>query len=465
MRRIRPFILLRSLLPTLFVIFALAMETGIVNAQQLKTTAQTERTLKRLETNTDRFSKSIDASLDRSRLNDSALEDQTNALVDELEFTTDRLKERAEDGIVIHSDVYEVLRRGTRLDMFMNTHNLSPVAQRDWKRVRGDLGLLARSYGVPWTWVPNTVNNSALNRASTQHVLRRLEQTADEFRESFDNSLDKSRLDGSSYEDFMNNVVATFERALDKLKGQANTSGPLDGEDLRTALNNAATIDEFLRRQSLSLRIRRDWARVKANLDDLAFLNKVAWDWSVRPGISPIANNLQQAQGERIGLTAMPTSSLTAIAREVRHELLSDLPYYSVFDWIEFEVLPDKTVVLTGEVTTPPDTKSRAEAVVKDVEGVNRVVNQIRVLSVSPNDDRLRRALYNAIYGFNSPLFRYGVGSRQAIHIIVDGGRATLKGVVDSQSDKQLAFSRARNVAGLFEVNNELVVDRGRLAM
>lgn len=75
-----------------------------------------------------------------------------------------------------------------------------------------------------------------------------------------------------------------------------------------------------------------------------------------------------------------------------------------------------------------------------------------------PNDARLRRELYNVIYGFNSPLFRYGIGSRQAIHIIVDGGRATLKGVVDSEADKDHAYIRARGVSGLFAVNNELMV-------
>ncbi len=129
-----------------------------------------------------------------------------------------------------------------------------------------------------------------------------------------------------------------------------------------------------------------------------------------------------------------------------------------MFDWIDFEVLPDNTVVLRGEVTTPPDTKSRAEAVVKDVEGVSRVVNEIRVLPFSPNDGHLRRELYNAIYGYNSPLYRYGIGANQAIHIIVEGGRATLKGVVDTRAERDQAYLRAAGVPGLFGVTNELTV-------
>jgi hyperosmotically inducible protein len=450
----------------LIKVFSLAMAFAVVlglsygsaNGQSPRTTVQTERILNQLEMNTDRFSKSIDSALDRSRINDSNLEDQVNALVDEFEFATDRLKDRAKDNMVISLDVNEVLRRGMHLDAFMQRHNLAAAAERDWRAVRNDLDELARAYGVTWTWTPEGVRNSKLTKAWTRQVIQRLENASNDFRSSFDAGVDRSRLDGSSYEDFMNKVVAQFEDSVDKLEDQVDGSGEMDPQEIRVTLNNAAAIDDFLRRQPLDPRTRRDWARVKANLDDLAFLNQVAWNWTMRTNAAP-AGNSQQAQGQRVGLGRMAApASLNEIAREVRHELLSDLPYYGVFDWIEFEVLPDNTVVLRGQVTAPPDTKSRAEAVVADVPGVARVVNEIRVLPVSPNDERLRRALYNAIYNFNSPLFRYGVGSRQAIHIIVDGGRATLKGVVDNQGDKQLAYQRARSVPGLFAVNNELMV-------
>lgn len=344
--------------------------------------------------------------------------------------------------------------------MFMQRHNFLPAAERDWRMIRWDLDHLARVYSVTWTWVPGSIQNSALNKSWTKQVIQRLEETTDQFRSSFDAGLDRSRIDGSSYEDFMNSVMAQFERSVDKLEDDANSSKQLDSTDITLALTNAAAIDDFLRRYTLFDRTRRDWARVKANLDDLAFINQVAWDWSKRSNAAPVvAMIVPPAKGQRVGLSTMMTNRpVNAVAREVRHELLSELPYYTVFDWIEFEVLPGNTVVLRGEVTTPPDTKSRAEAVVKDVSGVSRVVNEIRVLPVSPNDARLRRELYNAIYGFNSPLFRYGIGSRQAIHIIVDGGRATLKGVVDSQADKDQAYIRARGVPGLFAVTNDLMV-------
>ena len=144
--------------------------------------------------------------------------------------------------------------------------------------------------------------------------------------------------------------------------------------------------------------------------------------------------------------------------KEVRHELVM-LPYYGVFDWLQFSVKPDSTVVLVGQVTRPT-LKSDAENVVKRIEGVERVVNQIEVLPLSPNDDRIRRAVYRALFNFNSPLFRYGMGAVPSIHIIVRHGQVTLKGVVGSQADANLANIRARGVSGTFGVNNELMVER-----
>ena len=144
------------------------------------------------------------------------------------------------------------------------------------------------------------------------------------------------------------------------------------------------------------------------------------------------------------------------LIREIRHELVT-LPYYGVFDWLQFEPQGD-TVILRGQVVRP-STKSEAESRVKDIEGVARVVNEIEVLSVSPQDDRLRLALYRTIYGQNSPLFRYATQAVPSIHIIVNRGHATLKGVVANKGDAQIAYIRARGVPGLFSVKSELTIE------
>ena len=144
------------------------------------------------------------------------------------------------------------------------------------------------------------------------------------------------------------------------------------------------------------------------------------------------------------------------ISREVRHELVM-LPYYGVFDNLAYRV-DGNIVTLLGQVTKPI-LKSDAEKVVKGIEGVTRVNNQIQVLPLSPMDDQTRIAEYRTIYGFQG-LDRYAMQAVPSIHIIVENGKVTLEGAVDSQADKDLAALRANTVAGVFSVTNHLQVKR-----
>jgi hyperosmotically inducible periplasmic protein len=142
------------------------------------------------------------------------------------------------------------------------------------------------------------------------------------------------------------------------------------------------------------------------------------------------------------------------IQKEVRHELLM-LPYVTVFDNLAYKVEGYK-VTLLGQVTNPV-VKSDAERAVKRIEGVEQVDNRIEALPVSPNDDRLRRELFRAIYGY-APLEKYGLGVLKPIRIIVKNGHVTLEGAVDTQADKDAAGIRANGVSGVFSVTNNLKV-------
>ena len=142
------------------------------------------------------------------------------------------------------------------------------------------------------------------------------------------------------------------------------------------------------------------------------------------------------------------------ITREVRHELLM-LPYLDVFDNLAYKV-NGYNVTLLGQVTRPT-LKSDAENVVKRIEGVEHVDNQIEVLPPSPDDDRLRLRLYQAIYGY-PPMQKYALGVQKPIRIIVKNGHVTLEGVVDNEGDKNIANIRANSVSGVFSVTNNLQV-------
>ena len=144
------------------------------------------------------------------------------------------------------------------------------------------------------------------------------------------------------------------------------------------------------------------------------------------------------------------------LEEKVRHELAS-LPYYNVFDDLSFRV-DGGTVTLFGEVTQPV-LKSDAENVVKNIEGVARVDNQIEVLPVSFTDDQIRMRVYRAI--FSQPgLERYAMGVIPSIRIIVKNGDVKLVGAVNTDMDRQLAYMRANRVPGVFAVTNDLKVEK-----
>lgn len=160
---------------------------------------------------------------------------------------------------------------------------------------------------------------------------------------------------------------------------------------------------------------------------------------------SPINNSSQQ-------------KVINYLVKEVRHQLIT-LPYYNLFDWLEGEVTADGIVTLRGYVVRA-STKSDAEDRIKEIEGVEKVVNEIEVLPPSPADDHIRRQIYFALFNENSQLLPYMIQSVPPIHIIVKTGRVILKGVVATTMDSQLTEMKARNVPGTFEVKNELLVEK-----
>ncbi len=146
----------------------------------------------------------------------------------------------------------------------------------------------------------------------------------------------------------------------------------------------------------------------------------------------------------------------TQLAKEIRHNLLM-LPYYSIFDDLSFRL---NGTVVTLEGACPPeppwDIKSDAENAVKRIKGVTQVINNIKELPLSPMDDQIRRAVARAIYGDPEIGMRYGYQALPSIHIIVDNGHVTLKGVVDNQMDDTLIRTRANQVPNVFSVTDDL---------
>lgn len=143
-------------------------------------------------------------------------------------------------------------------------------------------------------------------------------------------------------------------------------------------------------------------------------------------------------------------------AKKIRKELVT-LPFFSVFDNMAFK-MEDGVVTLYGQVTRPTLRKD-AQRVVERVEGVDQVINKIEVLPLSNFDDRIRVAVFRAIYR-QPGLNRLALQAVPPIHIIVKNGNVTLEGVVANKTDSTLAYLAANGVSNVFSVKNNLQIER-----
>lgn len=173
---------------------------------------------------------------------------------------------------------------------------------------------------------------------------------------------------------------------------------------------------------------------------------------------SPAPQQSSQQNSESRQNAPLTPRDQARITREVHHQLVL-LPYYGVFDNLEYKVASDGTVTLLGQVRKPV-LKSDAENAVKNIEGVPQVKNEIKVLPLSNMDDSIRIRVYRAIYSAPA-LTKYEYMAVPPIHIIVDNGHITLEGVVDSKMDKQIAETKAKGVPGVFSVQDNLRIVGG----
>ena len=159
-----------------------------------------------------------------------------------------------------------------------------------------------------------------------------------------------------------------------------------------------------------------------------------------------------------LAMTALPLSPAAAdgpkydLFQRVQEQVLR-YSFFTVFDNVNVEIADEGHVVLTGHVTAEHKAKTLKKRV-DALEGVTVVTNEIAVLPVSGFDDRLRHRIARAIYG-NPNFWHYAASANPSIHIVVNRGHVTLTGVVDSETDRQLARALAGQF-NAFSVTNEL---------
>jgi osmotically-inducible protein OsmY len=154
--------------------------------------------------------------------------------------------------------------------------------------------------------------------------------------------------------------------------------------------------------------------------------------------------------------TAPELTGDAAIAQKAAHEVRS-YAYYSLFDDVKIQV-NNGTVQLTGEVTQPWK-KDTLGKLIRNINGVTSVDNELKVAPLSAFDDSIRLQVARAI--FRDPtMSMYAIQPVPPIHILVDNGHVTLEGVVRTPMEKEIAGIRANSAMSFGMVTNNLRVEQ-----
>jgi hyperosmotically inducible periplasmic protein len=228
-------------------------------------------------------------------------------------------------------------------------------------------------------------------------------------------------------------------------QSMAAAQSPEDNNLRAQIINKALSKSQF---KNIQVSVTNGIAKLSGTVD--VFYWKEEADKRVHrvKGVKAVDNEIEVA-GPEISDPQLQNKLVTAIAY--------DRVGYGTTPFNAISVSVNNGVVTLGGTAYGPVDADSAVAVASNTKGVKDVINNISVDPVSPMDDRIRRAVYRAVYGFPS-LNRYAIDPAQPIRISVQNGNVTLFGVVDRQADKDAAGIRANSVPGVFKVINDLQV-------
>jgi hypothetical protein len=128
-----------------------------------------------------------------------------------------------------------------------------------------------------------------------RNLLSRLDTTAAAFRASFDQAINRSRINGRRAESDINQAVDDYQQAIDRLRDRVDNR-QADTADVEDVLRRAASIDRFMTSNALDATAQRDWKTLRGNLDGLARAYGVAWNWTASPSTPARVNDQQVGQ-------------------------------------------------------------------------------------------------------------------------------------------------------------------------
>jgi hypothetical protein len=271
---------------TTFVAANLSVTTTVLAQRVYRETDSSMRNLiRRVETRSDTFSRTLENALDRSPLNGTAREDEINRLVTDFELATDQLRTRFEARQSTTADARAVLDRAARINSFLLNNQLEFRVEQDWRLLRTDLDQLARAYYITWRW--DTAGSGGdtgygLSDAQMRQLINQINSRTTAFSRTFRNQLNRGGFGDRYAVDEVRRHLSEFETAAMQLRNRFNNRQASE-TDVRNVLEHAAYLNSFMATHQLAYGAENNWNMLRQDLDRLASAYNVAWNWSTTP--------------------------------------------------------------------------------------------------------------------------------------------------------------------------------------
>ncbi len=311
-------------MPLLLTVFAAALAyvptSALAQRVYRESDSSMRNLIRRIETRSDTFSRTLENALNRSALNGTAREDEINRLVTDFEAATDQLRTRFNERRSTQADARAVLDRATLINSFLLNNRIDFRVEQDWRLLRNDLDQLARAYYLTWRW--DSVGSGTgydLSDAEMRRLLNQINSRTTAFSRTFRNQLNRRNV-GADYE--LNEArrhLSEFETAVMQLRNRFNYRQSNESE-IRDVLEHGTYLNNFMVRHQLSYAAENNWTQLRSDLDRLASASNIAWNWSTTPG-GPVYGDDAQLTG-----TYRLDTSRSTDARRAAEDATRNLP-------------------------------------------------------------------------------------------------------------------------------------------
>src|SRR5689334_6029296 len=291
---------------SVFILLAFSIVIGVsIQAQpqpNRNNTRAVGNMLQRLERSSSRFRNSLNLALVQGSVDQMRPQNDVSTFESGFELAIKQFSDQFTRRLAVATDVESILQQASPLNNFVTQNTLNARVKNDWASVRTDLNTLANAYGVIWQWnqlTPMKIDANGLFRLSESELnqlIQRIENGGDTFRVSLTDAFSRTPYDRTRSEGNMNDALRGFKKATDQVRIRFDAR-ELISDDVKHLLDQAEPLDNFMRDNPLTDRLKSDWSTLRGDLSVLASAYDLAPSWGTSPSLKTGSGNPNRLTG------------------------------------------------------------------------------------------------------------------------------------------------------------------------